>query len=103
MGGDLYVRVCIEPHKTFKRKGADLFIERKITLLEALTGLTFEIDHLDGTKLKTTTLPGEVISHEDIKVIKGKGMPFFKDSFSHGNLYVKFLVQFPKRGELTDK
>jgi DnaJ-class molecular chaperone len=33
--------------------------------------------------------------------VKGKGMPFFKDAMGHGNLYIKFLVQMPKRGELN--
>jgi DnaJ family protein A protein 2 len=28
-------------------------------------------------------------------------MPFFKDAFSYGNLYVKFSVTFPERGLLT--
>jgi DnaJ homolog subfamily A member 2 len=41
MAGDLYVRVRIAKHKDFERKGADLFMERKITLVEALTGLQF--------------------------------------------------------------
>lgn len=27
-------------------------------------------------------------------------MPFFKDAFAHGNLYVKFLVEFPKSSAL---
>jgi DnaJ family protein A protein 2 len=92
LGGDLVVRVSIEAHKVFTRKGADLFIEKKITLLEALTGLNFDIMHLDGVALKVSTLPSEVISHDEIKVVKGKGMPFYKDSMSHGNLYVKFSV-----------
>ena len=29
-------------------------------------------------------------------------MPYYKDAMSHGNLYIKFLVQFPKKGELKD-
>ena len=28
-------------------------------------------------------------------------MPFFKDAMGYGNLYVKFIVTMPKRGELT--
>jgi hypothetical protein len=28
-------------------------------------------------------------------------MPFFKDAMGQGNLYVKFIVTMPKRGELT--
>lgn len=37
---------------------------------------------------------------DDKKVIKNKGMPFYRDSMSHGNLCVMFEVEFPKRGEL---
>jgi DnaJ family protein A protein 2 len=52
MAGDVYVRILIEKHKVFLRLGADLFIEKKITLLEALTGTNFTIKHLDGSLLK---------------------------------------------------
>lgn len=48
MAGDLYVKINIKKHANFQRKGADLFIERNITLLEALSGVYFEIKHLDG-------------------------------------------------------
>ena len=92
MAGDLHVRIMIKKHPVFTRKGADLFIEKKISLLEALTGFYFDVKHLDGTKLTVATAPGEIISHNSIKSVKGKGMPFYKDSFSHGNLYVKFEV-----------
>lgn len=92
LGGDIHVRVFIEKHKVFERKGADLFFEKKISLLEALTGINFELKHLDGKKFKITTLPNEILSHNEIKCIKGKGMPFFKDSLSFGNLYVKIIV-----------
>ena len=63
MAGDLHVRFMIKPHKLFERKGADLFINKKVTLLEALTGFTFNIAHLDGRTVKVATMPGEVISH----------------------------------------
>jgi len=39
--GDLYCRVKIEKNKEFVRKGADLFYEKKISLLEALSGFNF--------------------------------------------------------------
>jgi len=39
MAGDLYVRIKINKHKIYERKGADLYTSKKITLLEALTGL----------------------------------------------------------------
>lgn len=101
MAGDVHVRIFIEKHKEFTRKGADLFTTKDISLLEALTGTNFEFKHLDGEKFKVTTLPGDVIEHQEVKCIKGKGMPFFKDAMGHGNLYIRFNVKFPKRGQLT--
>merc|ERR1711998_736542 len=45
----------------FKRKGADLFIEMDISLVEALCGFETEITHLDGRKLLIKTAPGDII------------------------------------------
>ena len=36
------------------------------------------------------------------KEIKGKGMPFYKDAMSHGNLYIDFSIEFPKKNELKN-
>jgi DnaJ-class molecular chaperone len=52
MAGDVHVRIFIEKHKDFTRNGADLFVEKHITLLEALTGTNYEIKHLDGSIFK---------------------------------------------------
>ena len=46
--GDVIAVIKIKEHKTFKRKGADLLMDKEITLLEALTGLDMCITHLDG-------------------------------------------------------
>lgn len=63
LAGDLYFVVNVEDHPRFKRVGADLFYKKKISLLEALAGFTFAIEHLDGHKVNVSTLPGEVICH----------------------------------------
>jgi len=97
MAADLYVRVHIEEHKLFKRIGADLHISKKITLLEALTGLYFDIELLDKKKITISTAPGEVISAGERKVITGKGMPFYNDRLSNGNLIITFEIEFPKK------
>lgn len=95
LAGDLHVRIFIKKHDVFQRKGADLFIEKKITLLEALTGTNFEVKHLDGANLRVATSPGEIINNSDIKTVFNKGMPFFKDQMSYGNLFIQFKVEFP--------
>lgn len=88
IAGDIYARVRISEHKTFQRRGADLVIIKKISLLEALTGVTMEIEHLDGKKYTIATAPGEVLINGELKTIKNLGMPFYKNSMSHGNLYI---------------
>jgi DnaJ family protein A protein 2 len=102
LAGDLYIKVLIESHKHFERKGADLFYKKKISLYEALTGTTFQIEHLDGTKLNITSAPGEVITHNTTKQLSRKGMPFYKDAMGAGNLYIEFDVEFPKKNELKN-
>jgi DnaJ family protein A protein 2 len=102
MAGDLIVRLLIEPHKVFERKGADLYFKKKISLYEALTGCAFYVEHLDGKKLLITTAPKEIISPGTTKQLNQKGMPFYKDSMSHGNLYIIFDVEFPKYSELKN-
>lgn len=94
--GDVIIIVKEQPHKKFKRKGADLLIEQQITLLQALTGVDFVITHLDGTKLRIKSKPGEVIKPDDIKTVPDKGLPFHKQSYKYGNLYVIFKVTFPQ-------
>ena len=46
--GDVVIQIKIKPNKIFMRKGADLYMEKEITLLEALTKVDFTIMHLDG-------------------------------------------------------
>ena len=50
--GDVIIVVNEAPHAVYKRKGADLLMEKEITLLEALTGVDFVVDFLDGTKFR---------------------------------------------------
>merc|ERR1712217_825784 len=59
--GDVIFVLKQEEHAVFKRKGADLFLERKISLVEALCGFELEITHLDGRKLLVKTNPGDIV------------------------------------------
>lgn len=101
--GDLMVKVNVQKHVLFERKGADLFMQKTISLKEALLGFTFSIDFLDGKKLTVSSVPGEIISHGDIKTVKGKGLPFYRDIMNHGNLIISFKVQFPDLKKLSNE
>merc|ERR1719162_1678288 len=63
--GDVNFVLKEQEHAVFKRKGADLFIERKISLVEALCGFELEVTHLDGRKLLIKTNPGDIVKPMD--------------------------------------
>ena len=93
--GDVVVVVDLQEHKLFKRKGADLLFEKKITLVEALTGVDFTFTHLDGKKVHVKSEPGDVIKPNSLMTLKDMGLPFHKKSFEQGHMYILFRVEFP--------
>lgn len=93
--GDVIVQIIEKPNKELKRKGADLLMEKEISLLEALTGVDFIFKHLDGRKIRIKNDPGQVVKPEMLMSIMGQGMPFFKKSYEFGNLFVRFTIKFP--------
>lgn len=73
-------------------------MKKTITLAEALVGFQFKLKHLDGSTYNIYTGRGEVVGDKQKKVVRGLGMPFFKDSMSCGNLIIDFKIEMPKRG-----
>ena len=71
-------------------------IEKEISLLEALTGVDFVLTHLDGRKIRIKNKAGEVIKPDEIKTVEGHGMPYHKQSYKFGNLFVAFKITFPE-------
>ena len=61
MAGDVYIRIKIEQHSIYKRKGADLTYDKTITLLEALTGVHFELPHFENKHLYISTKAGDIV------------------------------------------
>jgi len=45
------LKFLLKKSKDFVRKGADLIYKMEINLLQALTGVSFVITHLDGKKI----------------------------------------------------
>lgn len=70
-------------------------MEKDITLLEALTGVDFVVEFLDGTKFRAQSPQGQVIKPDSLMTIEDKGLPFHKNSYKFGNLFVLFKVNFP--------
>lgn len=92
---DLIFVVDEKPHAVFKRDGNDLVVNQEITLLEALTGKTFELQTLDGRSL--SIMLSTVVKPGFEKVMVNEGMPISKEPGKRGNLRIKFDVRYPSR------
>jgi len=55
------------------------------------------LKHLDGRKIRIKNKPGEVIKPDDIKTVEGYGMPYHKQTYKFGNLFIVFKVTFPDK------
>jgi DnaJ family protein A protein 2 len=73
--GDLVVTITEKQHPVYTRKGSDLFMNKKITLNEALTGFRFTITHVDGRMHLVQSKPGEITSPGETKMYRDLGLP----------------------------
>jgi len=92
--GDVIIVVNEKPHPRFVRQENNLIVQREIDLLTALAGGEFAIKHLDDRALIVQIVPGEIINHGDIKMIREQGMPSPRHH-ELGDLYIKLSVKFP--------
>jgi len=96
-GGDLYLKVQVQKHPRFERKGNNLHTETSIDVFTAILGGEAKIKTLEKTVSLTIppgTQPGQVFR------LSGRGMPKLKSPNSKGNLLVRVNVNIPKT--LTD-
>lgn len=93
ISGDLFVRVHIQPHKQFTRKGTDVFMELKIRYSQAILGDAIEIPTLDGPQ--KLAIPSGIQSGEKLE-LQGRGI-YFLDKSRRGDMYVIINVDTPKR------
>ena len=54
------------------------------------------LTHLDGRKIRIKNKAGEVIKPDEIKTVEGHGMPYHKQSYKFGNLFIAFKITFPE-------
>ncbi|CAB4001186.1 dnaJ homolog subfamily A member 2-like [Paramuricea clavata] len=100
--GDVIIILQQKEHEAFKRSGHDLYLEKDITLSEALCGFDMVITHLDKREIKIHCPPGKVIEPGCIRGVEGEGMPIYRRSTTNGNLYIKFNVVFPEKNFLDE-
>jgi len=93
--GDVVIVLIEKKHDIFQRKDQELIMEMEIDLVDALCGFKRSVNTLDDREIIVTAIPGEIIKHQDVKMIRGEGMPYRGNPFEKGNLIIKFNVNFP--------
>ncbi len=101
--GDLYIKINVASHHTFKREGNDLVMNLNLKLSDALLGVKYPIETLDG-KIEVTIPEGVTIN--EILRVRGKGVPVARGK--RGDLLIKLNIKLPtkiskKSRELIEK
>ncbi len=90
--GDLYLKIRINQHPVYSRKGNDLYKDVKVDLYTAVSGGKIEVDTLKG-KVKVD-IPKKTQSGKVLRLPK-LGMPVHNKPGEYGDLYVKLHIQIP--------
>jgi curved DNA-binding protein len=93
--GDLYLRVHLQPHARFDRRGRDLYTRVALQVTLAVLGGEAEVATLTGRALRLRipagTQGGQVFR------LKGHGMPEPGKPEGQGDLYATIDIQVPRR------
>ena len=91
--GDLLVVITVKPHKLFKRRDDNLYIEMPLTFTQAALGAELDVPTLDKPvkfKFPEGTQPGQMFT------LKGQGVTHLRGG-GKGDLYIIAVVEIPKK------
>jgi len=92
VAGDLYVKVHVKPHPTFRREGSNLIMDLPVKLTDALLGTTVSIESLEGKTLEVKIPPMK--RAEELLRVAGKGIP---GDGGRGDLIIRLEVALPHK------
>jgi len=75
-------------------RGNDLFLLKDVTLVDALLGIKFVIDHINGKKIACQVESKFIVSTGDLFKLVGMGMPN-DEKGGYGDLLIQFNIIFP--------
>jgi DnaJ-class molecular chaperone len=90
--GDMFIRVRVRPHPTFRREGDDLYVRVPVPLDVALLGGEVMVPTLKGTPV-SLRVPPETQNGRRLR-LRGLGMPHLRGQGS-GDLYAEVDVRLP--------
>ncbi|MET7600870.1 J domain-containing protein [Streptomyces sp. NPDC004082] len=89
--GDLYLRVRVQPHPTFRLDGRDVHVQVPVTPWEAVLGATVPVPTPGGGTAKVT-VPAGSSSGRRLR-LRGEGMP--NPRGANGDLYAELRITVP--------
>jgi curved DNA-binding protein len=89
--GDLYLRVHLRPHRTFRVDGRDLHLDVPVTPWDAALGTTLEVPTLTGSA--KVRLPAGSSTGRRLR-LRGQGMP--RRQGRRGDLYARVQIVVPR-------
>ena len=99
--GDVIININSKPHPLFKIiNDYDLITERYISIYEIYNGCIFTLDYFNKRKISIRSNPN--IFRNTIQKIENMGLPI-PQSENYGNLYIKFIVQYPNIKEKNNQ
>lgn len=90
--GDIQILIQVEPHKTLKREGFDVYEDVPVTFAEAMLGGKIKIPGINETleiNIPECSQTGTIIS------VKGKGVKMLNKN-GYGDLFAKIVIEVPK-------
>ena len=93
--GDLYLKIHITDHPWFERKGDDLYFNLNVDLYSAVLGGKEKIETIDGKRLMVNIEKG-TDSGTTLR-LKGMGMARTINPDTRGDLFVKVVINVPKK------
>ena len=91
--GDLFLRVRLQPHPEFERKGRDLHVKVALPVATAVLGGEADVRSLTGKPVRLRVPP--LTQNGQVFRLKGYGMPVTGDATDKGDLYARVDVELP--------
>ncbi len=92
-GGDLYLKIEVQPHALYERDGDDLRMDIPVDLYTAVLGGKVEVKAIDKTvKLN---IPAETANGKVFR-LRGLGMPNLRNPDEKGDLYAAVSIMLPQ-------
>jgi curved DNA-binding protein len=91
--GDLYLRVRLQPHPVFERKGRDLYVKVPLPVTTAVLGGEAEVPTISGKTVRLRIPP--LTQNNQMFRLKGYGMPKIGKPDETGDAYARVEAQLP--------